>query len=76
MNDMMIKNWLLIGKNHHEQCLALKCTWNICIYIIFEKLKSKLRVRKKEQNYLDGSGFSIVFLRAKHVGATALHMQH
>ena len=31
--------------------------------------------RKIEKNYLDSSAFAIVFLCAKHAGATVLHMK-
>ena len=44
--------------------------------MIFEKLNSRMRVRKeKKQNQLDGAAFAIVLMRAEHVGTTVFHMQ-
>ena len=38
------------------------------------ELETESAIRKKHY-YLDGSAFAMVFLQAKHAGATVLHMQ-
>ena len=45
--------------------------------LICEKLDSRLRVQKENRSIfaLEETAFAIVFIQAKHGGATVLHMQ-
>ena len=65
------------SESHYEQCIALWYTLNNFPYIKFLKSWTRgLECDKKiEKNYLDGLAFALVFLGAKHAGATVLHMQ-
>ena len=58
-------------QEHFTSVVRMKHTY----IVVSEKLSLRQRVRKiKEQNNLDGSPFTIVFLLVNYVSATVLHM--